>query len=202
MDMPPTVAEPVRVVTPDLKSFGGSVLQDGDGIVATLQQELDRFCAELRGVETIEHDRPSASLSVADLPGENRFSSRFPAPVKLEIAIPDHLDHLMAQGFGRAAQGDIPGRIGRPGFRPEFVPLLVDDAFTTDNNYVLLQIVELLHTLDQVFDIQRMFGDQNNVRAPVRRSKCDIPGMPTHNLNDGDSTMAFRRCPDPFHAAG
>ena len=202
MDITPAVAESVRVITAHLESFGGGVLQDRDGIVATLEQKFDGLGAQLRGVEAIEHDRPSSSLSVTDLPGEDRFTSRVPAPVELEIAVPDHRYQLVSQCFGRTAQGDVTGRIGGPGFRPEFVPLFVDDAFTADNDDVLLQIVEMLYAFDQVLDIQRMFRHQNDVRTSVGRSERDITGMPAHDLDDGDATMALRGCPDPFDAAG
>src|ERR1700731_1672763 len=141
MNMSPSVAETVCIVTAHLESLGRGVLQGRDGIVATLKQEFDRFRTKLRGGESIEHDRPSSSLSVSDFPGENLFTSALPAPVKLEIAISDHLDQLVAQCFGRATERNVPGRIGRPGFCPEFVPLFVHDAFTADNNDVLLQIV-------------------------------------------------------------
>src|ERR1700686_355753 len=100
MNMSPSVAETVCIVTAHLESLGRGVLQDRDGIVATLKQEFDRFRTKLRGVESIKHDRPSSSLSVSDFPGENRFTSGLAAPVKLEIAISDHLDQLVAQCFG------------------------------------------------------------------------------------------------------
>ena len=60
----------------------------------------------------------------------------------------------------------------------------------------------MLYTLNEVFHIKRMFRHEDEVWTSVGRSKCDVAGMPTHYLYDGDSTMALRRCPEPFDATG
>src|ERR1700733_14795178 len=130
MDMPPPVAEAVCVVPAHLEAFGGGVLQNRDGVVAALGQEFHRFSAELGGVKAIEDNWPSASLGVPDLSGENRFTGGFTAAVKLKIAVPDQVHRLVAKRLCRAAQGNVPRRIRRPGFRPKFVALFIDDAFT------------------------------------------------------------------------
>src|ERR1700688_157832 len=118
MDMPPPVAETVRIPPVHLETFGGGVLQNRDGIVATLEQEFHRFCAELGGIKAIEDNWPSSSLRVSDFPRENRFTSRFTSPVKLKIAVPDQMYQFMAKCFRRAAQSYVSRRIRRPGFCP------------------------------------------------------------------------------------
>src|SRR5260370_4796838 len=94
----------------------------------------------------------------------------------------------------------LPCWISRFGLRAEFAALFIHDAFTTNDNYILLQIVEMLYALNEVFDIKGMFRHKDDIRTSVGRSECDIAGMPTHHLDDGDSTMALGCCPDPFDA--
>src|ERR1700676_4495413 len=104
----------------------------------------------------------------------------------------------MAQCFRRPAQGNVSRRVRRPGFCSKFVPLLVDDAFATDNDDVLLQIVESFYAFHQVLDIERMFWHEIVVWASGRRPEREIPRMPTHGLDDSDAPMAFRGGPNSF----
>src|SRR5260370_21260705 len=85
---------------------------------------------------------------------------------------------------------------------PSSWPCSIHDAFTTNDHYILLQIVDMLYALNEVFDIKGMFLHKYDIRTSVGRSECDIAGMPTHHLDDRDSTMAFGCCPDPFDATG
>src|SRR5271165_406731 len=142
---------------------------------------------------------PISSLSVSDLSGKDRFPS-CSTPVLLEVLVADHQHHLVSHCFGCAAQRDVPRRISRLGFRPQFAALFIHDAFTANDNDILLQIVEMLYTLNEVFHIKRMFRHEDDVWTSVGRSKCDVAGMPTHYLDNGDLTMALGRCPEPFDA--
>src|SRR5260370_20165616 len=168
---------------------------------ATLEREPARLSAELCAVEAIEQDRPSSPLSVADLSGEDRFT-RVPTPIELEIPVADHEHHLVSQRLGCAAQGNVTCRISCFGLRAEFATLVIHDAFTTNDNYILLQIVEMLYALNEAFHIKRMFRHKDHIRPSVGRSECYIAGMPTHHLDDRDSTMALGCRADPFDAAG
>ena len=60
----------------------------------------------------------------------------------------------------------------------------------------------MLHALDQPFQVKRDFRNQNDVRLAVGRAKRDVTGMPSHDFDDGDAAMAFRRRADAFNAAG
>src|SRR6266478_404498 len=201
MNITPAIAKSVSIVTGDMKSLAGAVLQGGHGVVSTLDQEFDGLGAELCAVEAIEQDRPASPLSVTDLSGEDRFT-RVPTPIELEIAVADHGHHLVSQRLGCATQGNVTCWISRFGLRAEFAALFIHDAFTTNDNYILLQIVEMLYALNEVFDIKGVFRHKDDIRTSVGRSECDIAGMPTHHLDDCDSTMALGRCPDPFDATG
>ena len=86
---------------------------------------------------------------MSDLSGKDRFPT-CSTPVLLEVLVAEHC-------FGCAAQRDVPRRISRLGFRPQFAALFIHDAFTANDNDILLQIVEMLYTLNEVFHIKRMF---------------------------------------------
>src|ERR1700720_248553 len=103
MDVPPTIAKPIRVVATHLETLGSGVLQDRDRIVPTFEQKFDRFRAELRRVEAIENTRPPPSRSRPPLLGKTRCGSRFAPSIKLKITIPDDVYQLMTQRFRRPA---------------------------------------------------------------------------------------------------
>src|SRR5260370_17009200 len=95
----------------------------------------------------------------------------------------------------------LPCWISRFGLRAEFAALFIHDAFTTNDNYILLQIVEMLYALNEVFDIKGMFRHRYDIRTSVGRSECDISGMRTHHLHDCDPTIPppFPPYPSPAH---
>src|SRR6185436_13614861 len=167
VDEAPAIPKTVRVVTFDVKALGRVVLEDGDGIVAALEEKLDRFRAEQRGIKTVEENRAPAPLGVADLPGEDGLTGGLPSSVELKILIADHLDELRAEGFGGPSQLHIAGGVGGLAFRAEFAAFLVDDAFAADDDHVLLKIVGVLHARDEVFEIERVFGHENDVGTAV-----------------------------------
>ena len=67
-----------------------------------------------------EFDGLRSSLSVSDLSGKDRFPT-CSTPVLLEVLVAEHC-------FGCAAQRDVPRRISRLGFRPQFAALFIHDA--------------------------------------------------------------------------
>src|SRR5271157_4922500 len=79
MNITPAIAKSVSIVTGDMKSLAGAVLQGGHRVVPTFDQKFYGLGAELCAVEAIEQDRPSSPLSVTDLSGEDRFA-RVPTP--------------------------------------------------------------------------------------------------------------------------
>src|SRR5271166_2022700 len=102
MNITPSIAKSVSIVTSDMESFAGAVLQGGHSVVPTFDQKFYGLGAELCAVEAIEQDGPSSPLSVTDLSGEDRFT-RVPTPIKLEIPVADHQHHLVSQCLGCAA---------------------------------------------------------------------------------------------------
>ncbi len=40
-------------------------------------------------------------------------------------------------------------------------------------------------------DVERMLGDEDDVRLPVRGAERDVAGVPAHDLDDGDAPMAL-----------
>src|SRR6476660_2860706 len=130
--MTPTVAKSVGIVSGNMESFAGAVLQGGHRVVSTFDQQLDGLGTELCTVKAIKQNRPSSSLSVPDFSGEDRFSG-VPTPIELEIPVADHGHHFVSQRFSRSTQGNVPGGISRFGFRAKFAPLLVHDAFATND---------------------------------------------------------------------
>ena len=108
---------------------------------------------------------------------------------------------MCAQRFRRAAEHHVAGRVGGLGFRAEFAALLVHDAFAADDDDVFLEVVKVFDALDQQFEVERMFGNQNDVRLAVRRAQRDVTGVPAHDFDDGDAPVAFRRGADALDAA-
>src|ERR1700738_3208801 len=58
----------------------------------------------------------------------------------------------------------------------------------------------MLYSLYQVFQIQRMLGQKDDVRPTVGRTERDISGVTSHHLNDRDSPMTFRSGADTLDA--
>ena len=83
---------------------------------------------------------------------------------------------------------------------PSSRALLVDDALAADDDDVLLQVVELLHPLDEQLDVERMLGHQDDVRLAVGRAERDVAGVPAHHFDDGDAAVAFRGGADALDA--
>ena len=167
VNVSPPVTEPVGIISFDVKSAAGVVLQYGDRIILSFQQEFNRFGPKLSGVETVEKDRSSSSLSMTNFTSEDRFPGRVTSTIELEIAIADHLNEFMSKRFRRAAQRDVPSWIGRPGLRAEFTTLLIHDSFATDDDDIFLQVIKMLNSLYQTFQIERMLRQENDVRATV-----------------------------------
>src|SRR5262245_4898307 len=106
-----------------------------------------------------------------DFSCENSFPRRAASTIKLKISIPYHRNKLVPQGLSRSAQGDVSGRVRGPRFSTQLPPLFIDNPFATNDHDVLLQIVEMLHSLDDVFNVERMFRYQDDVGPPVCRSE-------------------------------
>ena len=49
----------------------------------------------------------------------------------------------------------------------------------------------MLDAFDEQLDVERMLGDQDDVRLPVGRAERDVAGVPAHDFDDGDAAMAF-----------
>ena len=94
----------------------------------------------------------------------------------------------------------LPAGIGGFRFRAEFAALFVHDAFAADDDDVLLQVVKMFHALDEMFEVERVLGNQNDVGLAVGRAERDVAGMPAHHFDDGDAPMAFRRGADALDA--
>jgi hypothetical protein len=58
----------------------------------------------------------------------------------------------------------------------------------------------MFDALDQMFQVQRDFRNQDDVRLAVGRAQRDVAGMPPHDLDDGDAPVAFRRGADALDA--
>src|SRR5207249_2257925 len=83
MDVSPSVAEAICIVTFDVKALLEIVLKNRNGIVPSLDQQIDGFRSEQRRVEAVEKDRSAAALRVSDFAGEDRFPRRIASPVPL-----------------------------------------------------------------------------------------------------------------------
>src|SRR5439155_699037 len=145
---------------------------------------------------------PAASLGVAYFPGEYGFLRRSAATIKLEILISQHLHYSGAQCLRGPAQGHITGRIGRSRHSAKLAAALVDDALAANDYDVLLQVVQVSDTFDQQLDVERVFGNQDDIRLSVSRSEGDVAGLPSHDFDDCDTAMTFSRSSHPFDALG
>src|SRR5258708_28985618 len=102
MNVAPAIAKTVSIVSLDIEALGRVVLENGDRIVLPFQQQFDRFGPELGSIETVEEDWSSASLGVANLTSEERFTRRVTAAIKLKIPIGNHLYEPVQDRFARA----------------------------------------------------------------------------------------------------
>src|SRR5262249_51715957 len=107
MDVSPTVAEPVRVVTLDMEALLGVVLQDRNRVVAAFDQQVHGLRSEKRRIKSIEKDRTPAPLRMSDFSDENCFRCRLPPAIKLKIPAPQGLNKPLAKRFRGAGQCDI-----------------------------------------------------------------------------------------------
>src|SRR5580698_2065669 len=130
---------------------------------------------------------------MADFADEDGLAGGVAAAVKLEITVADHLDQFGAKGLGRAAEDDVAGGIGGVFFGGEFPALFIHDAFAANDDHIFLEVVSLFDTLDQPLQVQRMFGNENNVGAAVGGAERKKAGVASHDLNDGNAAMAFGR---------
>ena len=71
VDQAPAVAEAVGVVAVDVEALRGVVLEEETALLRPSTSSSTALRAELRGVEAVEEDRPSAALGVADFAGED-----------------------------------------------------------------------------------------------------------------------------------
>src|ERR1700730_1262093 len=138
VNVAPPIAKTVGIISLDIKTLGRAVLENGDRIILPFQQQFDRFGPELGSVKTIEEDRSSASLGVANLTSEDRFAGRVTAAIKLKIAIANHLYEFVPERFGSTAQRDIASRIGGLSFCTEFTTLLIDNPFAANDHHIFL----------------------------------------------------------------
>ena len=122
------------------------------------------------------------------------------AAIQLEVAVAEHLDHFRPQRFRRAAQRHVARRVGGRRFRAELDALLVHDALAADDDDVLLKVVEVLDPFDEQLHVERVLGDQDDVRLPVGRAERDVAGVPPHDFDDGDAAVAFGGGPDALDA--
>src|SRR5262245_15585853 len=194
VDKAPAIAKTIGIVAFDVEAFGRTVLQDRHGVVAAFGEQLDRFGALLRSVETVEENGPSPALGMADLADEDSLTGGFAPAIKLEIAIPNHLNELRLQRFRGAAQEDITRGIAGFVFGPELASRRIDDPFAADDDHVLLQVINMFDPLHKPFQIERLFGNEDQVGTPVSRTERDIPGVPSHHFHNGNAAMTFRRC--------
>ena len=58
----------------------------------------------------------------------------------------------------------------------------------------------MLDAFDEHWNVERVLGDQDDVRLPVRRAERDVAGVPSHDFDDGDAAMAFGGGPDALDA--
>lgn len=202
MDMTPPVAEAIRIVTLDVKAPLQIVLKNRNRIVASLEQQVDGFRPKQCRVETIKKNRSAAALRVSDFAGEDRFARRVASTIALKVAVPDHLDQLRPQGFRCAAQHEVAAGIRGSRFCTELIAVLVDNPFATNDDDILLKVVQILDPLDEQFDIERMFRDQDNVRLPVCCTQSNVAGPPAHDLYNSDTPMAFRCRANALDALG
>src|SRR4030095_13332315 len=202
MNEAPAVPEAIGIVAFDMEALSRTVLENGDSIVATFQQKLDRLGAELRGVKAIEENGPSAPLGVANFTGEDGFAGGLAAPIELKVTVANHLNQPGSQCFGRAAQNHVAGRIGGFGFCTQFASLLVHNPLSANNDDVLLQIVDMFNPLDQMFDVERYFRDENDVGPAISGAKGEVAGVTSHHLDNGDAAMTFRSGANAFDALG
>ena len=79
VDVAPAIAKRVTVDAVDVEARLVVPLQDGHGVVLSLEEHVDRLASELRGVEAVERQRSSAALRVADLASEDRLAGRLAA---------------------------------------------------------------------------------------------------------------------------
>src|SRR5262249_28071530 len=128
---------------------------------------------------------------MSDLSGKDGFFWRSSAPIALEVSIAEKRDEFRTQCFSRAAQYKIAGRVRGCRHGAQLPAFLVDDAFTANDHDIFLKVVEVPHTFDNALDIEWIFRDQNYVRLSISRAECDITGLPTHNFDDRNASVAF-----------
>src|SRR5688572_17234456 len=107
----PAIAEPVRVVTFNVKAFLAAVLENRSGIIASLDQKFHGFSSQHRGIESVEENRAPTTLRMPDLPGEDGLLRRVPSAVTLKVGIPHHFDHARTQCFRGSAKRDVAGGV-------------------------------------------------------------------------------------------
>ena len=110
VDRPPTVAEMVGVDAVEHEPTL-AILQRRHAILIALQQKVDRLAAELRGIETVEQDRSTASLRMADFADEYRGVGALVAALFREKRIADPLDQQAFDRLGRSGVLEVPRRV-------------------------------------------------------------------------------------------
>ena len=58
----------------------------------------------------------------------------------------------------------------------------------------------MLDAFDEQWSVERVLGNQDDVRLPVRRAERDVAGVPAHHFDDGDAAVAFGGGPDALDA--
>ena len=128
MDAAPAIAELVGVDAVEGEA-AVAILEGGDAVVETLEEQVDGLAPELRGVEAVEEDRPPTALGVADFADEDGGVGALVAALAGEEGIADPLDQEPFDRFGRAGVLDVAGRVLARGDRAEDLAVLVPDPF-------------------------------------------------------------------------
>src|SRR5207244_332960 len=141
-----------------------------------------------------------AALSVADFTSEDGFAGGFAPAIELKISVANHLDEPGAERFGGASELDIARWIDGFGLGAQLAPLLVHDAFTTDDEDVFLQVIDMLHALTETFEIEGMLWHEHDVRPAIGGTEGNVTGVPAHDFNESNAPMAFGCGADAFDA--
>src|SRR5262249_13187118 len=85
VDQAPAVTETIRIITFDMETLPRLILENRNGIVSAFDEKIHGLGSQQCCIETIEQNRPTSTLSVADLSYKDSFPCRGAAAIVPEI---------------------------------------------------------------------------------------------------------------------
>ena len=119
-------------------------------------------------MKAIKSDRKSPPLGVPHLSREDRRIGRLVLPPRAEIIVAKSQAKQALQLFRSTTKNDVPGRVLAFCRGPQLMSRLIDNPLTHHDDHMFLQLVQLGNPLFQAIQIERDFGDQDEIRLAVR----------------------------------